>query len=75
MKKWQIFKKFHGDARVCLIIWNAKDREYLYRAMNNVDFVVRATTTKIVPNAECSSFLEHRDQHLQGKESHRCVYR
>ena len=56
MKQWEMAKKFINDDRVRFIIGDVRDRERLYRALDNVDFVVHAAATKIVPTAEYDPF-------------------
>jgi UDP-N-acetylglucosamine 4,6-dehydratase len=56
MKQWDMAKKFEGDARVRFFIGDVRDRERLYRALDNVDYVVHAAATKIVPTAEYNPF-------------------
>lgn len=56
MKQWEMAKKFEGDSRVRFFIGDIRDRDRLYRALDNVDFVVHAAATKIVPTAEYNPF-------------------
>lgn len=56
MKQWEMAKKFQGDPRVRFFIGDVRDRERLYRALDNVDCVVHAAATKIVPTAEYNPF-------------------
>lgn len=56
MKQWEMAKKFPNDDRVRFIIGDVRDRERLYRALDNVDLVVHAAATKIVPTAEYDPF-------------------
>lgn len=56
MKQWDMAKKFEGDSRVRFFIGDVRDRDRLYRALDNVDFVVHAAATKIVPTAEYNPF-------------------
>lgn len=56
MKQWEMAKSFRDDPRVRFFIGDVRDRERLYRAMDNVDFVVHAAATKIVPTAEYNPF-------------------
>jgi UDP-N-acetylglucosamine 4,6-dehydratase (inverting) len=56
MKQWEMAKKFTGDSRVRFFIGDVRDRERLYRALDNVDYVVHAAATKIVPTAEYNPF-------------------
>lgn len=56
MKQWEMAKKFDGDQRVRFFIGDVRDRERLYRALDEVDYVVHAAATKIVPTAEYNPF-------------------
>lgn len=56
MKQWEMAKLFQDDSRVRFFIGDVRDRDRLYRAMNNVDFVVHAAASKIVPTAEYNPF-------------------
>ena len=52
MKQWEMSKKFGNDSRLRFFIGDVRDKERLYRAFDNVDFVIHAAATKIVPIAE-----------------------
>lgn len=56
MKQWEMAKKFEGDNRVRFFIGDVRDRDRLYRALDDVDYVVHAAATKIVPTAEYNPF-------------------
>jgi len=56
MKQWEMAKLFKDDPRVRFFIGDVRDKERLYRALYNVDFVVHAAATKIVPTAEYNPF-------------------
>lgn len=56
MKQWEMAKLFQDDPRVRFFIGDVRDRERLYRALDNVDYVVHAAATKIVPTAEYNPF-------------------
>ena len=56
MKQWEMAKLFKDDPRVRFFIGDVRDRERLYRALDNVDYVVHAAATKIVPTAEYNPF-------------------
>lgn len=56
MKQWEMAKKFNDDKRLRFFIGDVRDRDRLFRAFNNVDFVVHAAATKIVPTAEYNPF-------------------
>ena len=56
MKQWEMAKKFTGESRLRFFIGDVRDRERLYRAMDDVDYVVHAAATKIVPTAEYNPF-------------------
>ena len=56
MKQWEMAKLFKDDSRVRFFIGDVRDKERLHRALYNVDFVVHAAATKIVPTAEYNPF-------------------
>lgn len=56
MKQWEMAKKFEGDERVRFFIGDVRDKDRLYRALDDVDYVVHAAATKIVPTAEYNPF-------------------
>tara|TARA_B110000027_G_C16113307_1_gene298899 strand:- start:1577 stop:2578 length:1002 start_codon:yes stop_codon:yes gene_type:complete len=56
MKQWEMAKLFEGDPRVRFFIGDVRDKDRLYRALHDVDFVVHAAATKIVPTAEYNPF-------------------
>lgn len=56
MKQWDMAKKFEGDKRVRFFIGDVRDKDRLNRALDNVDYVVHAAATKIVPTAEYNPF-------------------
>ena len=56
MKQWEMAKKFQDDPRVRFFIGDVRDKERLYRALDDVDYVVHAAATKIVPTAEYNPF-------------------
>ena len=56
MKQWQMAKLFKDDPRVRFFIGDVRDKDRLHRALYNVDFVVHAAATKIVPTAEYNPF-------------------
>lgn len=56
MKQWDMSKKYLGDKRIRFFIGDVRDRERLYRAFSDVDYVIHAAATKIVPTAESDPF-------------------
>jgi UDP-N-acetylglucosamine 4,6-dehydratase/5-epimerase len=56
MKQWEMAKLHKGDDRVRFFIGDVRDRDRLYRAFDNVDYVVHAAATKIVPTSEYNPF-------------------
>ncbi|MBA3596119.1 MAG: UDP-N-acetylglucosamine 4,6-dehydratase (inverting) [Methylibium sp.] len=56
MKQWEMAKKFVNDPRVRFFIGDVRDRDRLCRALDDVDYVVHAAATKIVPTAEYNPF-------------------
>ena len=56
MKQWEMAKLFENDSRVRFFIGDVRDKDRLYRAMTDIDYVVHAAATKIVPTAEYDPF-------------------
>ena len=56
MKQWEMAKIYDNDPRVRFFIGDVRDRERLYRAFRQVDYVIHAAATKIVPTAEYNPF-------------------
>jgi len=59
MKQWNMALQFaEFDERKCIkyVVGDVRDKERLHRNCQNVDFVVHAAATKIVPTAEYNPF-------------------
>ena len=56
MKQWEMAKLFDDDPRVRFFIVDVRDKDRLHRALYNIDYVVHAAATKIVPTAEYNPF-------------------
>ena len=56
MKQWDLSEKFKNDPRVKFVIGDVRDKERLSRCLDNIDYVVHAAATKIVPTAEYNPF-------------------
>jgi len=56
MKQWEMAKLYGNDPRVRFFIGDVRDKDRLARALNDIDFVVHAAATKIVPTAEYNPF-------------------
>ena len=56
MKQWEMARKFKDFSNVRFFIGDVRDKDRLHRALNNIDFVVHAAATKIVPTAEYNPF-------------------
>tara|TARA_Y100000591_G_C21809247_1_gene686895 strand:- start:263 stop:1264 length:1002 start_codon:yes stop_codon:yes gene_type:complete len=56
MKQWEMARLFKDDPRVRFFIGDVRDKERLHRALHNIDYVVHAAATKIVPTAEYNPF-------------------
>ena len=52
MKQWEMAQVFKNENKLKFIIGDIRDRERLERALDNIDYVVHAAATKIVPTAE-----------------------
>ena len=56
MKQWEMAKLFPDDPRVRFFIGDVRDKDRLYRALDEIDYVVHAAATKIVNTAEYNPF-------------------
>ena len=56
MKQWNMAIRFNHDKRLRFFIGDVRDKDRLYRAISNVDYVIHAAATKIVPTAEYNPF-------------------
>jgi len=52
MKQWNMAKLWHNDKRVRFVIGDVRDHDALRFIFRDVDYVVHAAATKIVPTAE-----------------------
>jgi UDP-N-acetylglucosamine 4,6-dehydratase (inverting) len=56
MKQWEMAKQYGNETPVRFFIGDVRDKERLSRALFDVDYVVHAAATKIVPTAEYNPF-------------------
>ena len=56
MKQWEMAKHFKDNNKVRFFIGDVRDKNRLHRALHNVDYVIHAAATKIVPTAEYNPF-------------------
>lgn len=56
MKQWEMAKLYGDDNRVRFFIGDVRDKDRLTRALGEIDYVVHAAATKIVPTAEYNPF-------------------
>jgi UDP-N-acetylglucosamine 4,6-dehydratase len=56
MKQWEMATKFKNNNKIRFFIGDIRDKDRLYRALDDVDYVVHAAATKIVPTAEYNPF-------------------
>ena len=56
MKQWDMAKDYINDDRVRFLIGDVRDKDRLKRALVDIDLVVHAAATKIVPTAEHDPF-------------------
>jgi len=56
MKQWEMAKHYANDSRVRFFIGDVRDKDRLSRALHDIDYVVHAAATKIVPTAEYNPF-------------------
>jgi len=52
MKQWEMAKHYESDSRISFVIGDIRDRSRLDSIMTDVDYVIHAAATKIVPLAE-----------------------
>ena len=56
MKQYFMNEKFKNEKKIKFVIGDVKDKSSLLRYLDDVDFVVHAAATKIVPTAEYNPF-------------------
>jgi UDP-N-acetylglucosamine 4,6-dehydratase len=56
MKQWEMAQQYLNRENVQFIIGDVRDKDRLTRALDDVDYVVHAAATKIVPTAEYNPF-------------------
>lgn len=56
MKQWDMSASYENEGRLRFFLGDVRDRERLYRAFRDVDIVIHAAATKIVPAAEYNPF-------------------
>ena len=56
MKQWEMAKQFTKYNCLRFFIGDVRERDRLHRALINVDYVIHAAATKIVPTAEYNPF-------------------
>lgn len=52
MKQWDMAKDYSDDPRIRFLIGDVRDKARLSRAFKNMDYIIHAAATKIVPTAE-----------------------
>ena len=56
MKQWEMAKLYPDNTRIRFFIGDVRDRDRIYRALDDVDYVIHAAASKIVPSAEYNPF-------------------
>ena len=56
MKQWNMAKIFNSEPRLRFFIGDVRDKDRLFRACKDVDIIIHAAATKIVPTAEYNPF-------------------
>lgn len=56
MKQWEMARRFNNNPKVRFILGDVRDKDRLYRALYEIDYVVHAAAMKIVPKAEYDPF-------------------
>ena len=51
MKQWNLQNYFRNNQRLEFVLGDVRDKERLYNICNNIDFLVHAAATKIIPIA------------------------
>jgi len=56
MKQWKMKQEFKDNKKLRFFIGDVRDKDRMYRALEDVDYVVHAAALKIVPFAEYNPF-------------------
>ena len=56
MKQWDMQQNYLNEDRIRFLLGDVRDKERLYRAMKDIDYVIHAAANKIVPLAEKDPF-------------------
>ena len=56
MKQWEMAKLYENDSRLRFFLGDVRDKDRVCRALDNVDIVIHAAASKIVPSAEYNPF-------------------
>ena len=56
IKQWEMAKNFNNHSCLRFFIGDVREKDRLFRALTDVDYVVHASATKIVPTAEYNPF-------------------
>jgi len=56
IKQWEMSKEYENEEKLRFLIGDVRDKDRLFRALNDIDIVVHAAAMKIVPFAETDPF-------------------
>ena len=56
MKQWDMQQDYLNEDRIRFLLGDVRDKERVYRALKDVDYVIHAAANKIVPLAEKDPF-------------------
>jgi len=56
MKQWDLAEQYRDSPEVEFIIGDVRDKSAIHRALDEIDYVIHAAATKIVPTAEYNPF-------------------
>ena len=52
MKQWSMMEKYKNNKKIQFILGDVRDKQSIYKSINNIDYIVHAAATKIVPTTE-----------------------
>ncbi len=56
MKQWSMMEKYKNNKNIEFVLGDVRDKQSIYKSLNNIDFIVHAAATKIVPLAETNPY-------------------
>jgi len=52
IKQWSMMEKYKDNKKIQFILGDVRDKQSIYKSIDNIDYIVHAAATKIVPLAE-----------------------